>query len=106
MVLPAPSPREKKQTLQSKYGSTVAPLLLDSLMERDDYSTAHSGIKKSIEDLGANHITSATTLPIDDLEASLSWHEPATLAQLRTGSCHFLNNYQMRIGKVEDATCP
>ena len=102
---------EMKQTLQSKYGAAVAPFLTDGVMGRDDYSTTikalHTqAVAKSIEDLGANHLTGAAPLPIDDSELSLSRHERATLAQLRSGDCHFLKDYQMRIGKADDATCP
>ena len=104
-------PRSMKHTLQSRFGAKVAPFLVDGVMGRGEYPAAlkslHTdAVANSIPALGANHVIGTPPPPIDDSERALFRHERTTLAQLRSGDSIYLKDYQMRIGKSEDATCP
>ena len=108
----APSgPRSKKNTLGSKYGAVVEPLLSDGVMRQEDYRPALSALHTqavtlSITNLGENHLITSPPPPICDSEASLTRKERCALAQLRSGDCNLLKDYQMRVGSSVDATCP
>lgn len=80
-------------------------------MAADEYRSAikslHTrAVTQSIDDLGANHLLDSIPPPIDDSELALTRSERTTLAQLRSGKCHRLNDYQMKVGKTDNATCP
>ena len=111
VVSSASGPRDKKATLSSKYGPAVASLLTDGVLPQEEYglalSTLHTeAVTESIQNLGDNHLLSAPPPPIDDSEIALERTERCILAQLRTGDCSLVKDYQMRIGKSADALCP
>ena len=76
----------------------------------DDIDTIKSlhtaAVDDSIVSLGDNYILGTPPPPIDDSEVALSRLERCTLAELRSGDCHLMNDYQMRVGKSADAVCP
>ena len=111
VVLSDPGPRRKKATLRSKYGGKVEPFLTGGAMVAGEYrstiSSLHtSAVTQSINDLGENHLLNSAPPPIDDSELALHRTERTTLAQLRSGECHRLKDYQMKVGKADDAICP
>ena len=94
-----------------KYGTVVEPFLSDGVMRQDDYcptlTALHTqAVSRSIDNLGENHLIATRHPPIDDTEVALNRKERCTLAQLRSGDCCLLKDYQMRVGKSVDATCP
>ena len=110
-VTSAPGPRTKKFTLGSKHGHVVEPFLSDGIMRQEDFRPALTAlhtqaVARSITNLGENHLIAASPPPIDDSEACLNRKERCTLAQLRSGDCSLLKDYQMRVGSSVDATCP
>ena len=56
--------------------------------------------------LGAHSILGEIPPAVSSSEASLNRAERVTLAQLRTGRCRRLNDFQHLIGKLESAVCP
>ena len=111
VVLTDPGPRRKKETLRSKFGEKVEPFLTDGTIAVDEYRSAiktlHTkAVTQSIEDLGENHLLNSIPPPIDDSELALNRPERTTLAQLRSGECHRLNDYMMKVGKSDNAICP
>ena len=106
-----PGPRRMKETLGTKYGDDVSPFLVNGVIVPYQYpaviSSLHTqAVRDSITNLGENHLLQSVPLPIDDSETALNRRERTTLAQLRTGDCSNLKDYQMRIGKSDNALCP
>ena len=90
-----------KSTLGSKYGAVVEPFLAAGIMRPEDYRPAINSlytdaVASSIRSLGKNHLLGASPLLINEAETALSRHERCTLAQLRSGDCILLKDYQMR----------
>ena len=106
-----PGPRSMKQTLASRFGQAIEPYTTGGVVLREDYQLAikslhTSAVADSIADLGINHVLGAPPPPINDSELALNRLERCTLAQLRSGDCHLMKDYQMRVGKSADALCP
>ena len=106
-----PGPRKMKQTLASKCGPTVEPFLQNGVIPPTAYKKTinqiHSEVvRDSITNLADNRVLNAPAPKINPEETHLPRKTRATLAQLRSGHCARLKDYQHRIGKADDDYCP
>ena len=104
-------PRHNKETLSSKVGHLVEPHLVNgeippgtfrSTINQLHTNVVHSAIARS----SVNRVLGTPPPRISPSESSLSRQTRAALAQLRSGHCSRLQDFQLRIGKVNDDTCP
>ena len=110
VTLPS-GPRRSKETLQSKCWDLVEPYLQDGVIPpntyRDTLNKIHSKVvSDSITNISPNRILNAPAPKIDAQESYLPRQCRAVLAQLRSGFCAKLRNFQYRIGGSDDDTCP
>ena len=90
IVTAPPGPRLMKQTLSSRHFDKISSHLTNGVTVPAEYGA----ILKEI------HCDAVAG------ELRLSRGERSTLAQLRTGECHLLGNYQVKTGGADCATCP
>ena len=100
-----------KDTLKSKCGYLVEPHLRDGVIPADAYKEVigkiHTEVVSDvISNRSPNRVLNAPTPDISAQETFLPRPIRATLAQLRSGHCAKLNDYQLRIGKVNSDICP
>ena len=100
-----------KHTLSTKHIGDIQQFLTNGVIELDDYKPAldslhTSAVRASIDKLGPNRLLGVVPPPIAASENSLSRLERSTLAQLRSGQCHLLNDYKVLMGRGTSATCP
>ena len=103
--------RNMKQTLQSKHGDAVSRFVNDGAINEADYKKIlgeiHTeSVKKTISKLAPNPLLGAPPPPISPSEATLTRKQRSTLAQLRSGQCHMLNDYKVLTGRSHSALCP
>ena len=104
-------PRDKKQTLQSKFLSTVAPYLNNGSLPPENYRTT---IKALHTDAVAAAIAASEPNPllqtrpptVADEELSLPRRYRTTLSQLRSGYSSSLAYYRERVGRSDNLRCP
>ena len=113
VVTAPPGPRHMKDTLHSKHIAAISPLLSNGTTDPATYratlKTIHTeSVSRVADDPNYNfsRILGGTRPYISPSESSLSRAERSTLAQLRSGQCHLLQDYQLRIGKSTSAVCP
>ena len=103
-------PRNKKHTLQSRFGAKVAPYVsqdgavADVESARREIHTA--AVAESIAARGTNRVLGTPAPPVHEEERQLSRQTRRTLSQLRSGHCYSLNNYKHRIGQSDTNICP
>ena len=104
--------RSMKHTLQSKVSDVVQPYLnADGVIEPGTYKATidsiHTDIvSDAISRLAPNRILNCAPPVIDNKENYLPRITRATLAQLRSGFCSRLNDYQFKIGERPNDLCP
>ena len=100
-----------KQTLATKHSNKVDRFLTNGVLDPADYKralqTLHTeAIGNTIAKLGDNPILNARPPPIASSEAQLTRKQLSTLAQLRSGQCHLLNDFLVLKGRGQSALCP
>ena len=100
-----------KQTLSTKHTDDIRAFLNNGVIELDSYKPALNSIhtdavRKSIASLGPNPLLGVSPPPIAASEKFLSRIQRSTLAQLRSGQCHLLNDYKVLTGRGTSAVCP
>ena len=103
--------RRMKETLRTKYRQVVEPYLVDGVLPSDIYKQTineiHSkAVTSYISRLDPNPILGYVSPPVDKSERSLPRSQRTALAQPRSGHCHLLDDYKMRIGRSSSALCP
>ena len=90
-------PRNKKQTLQRRFNTEVAPYMsqdgtvVDAISARKEIHT--TAVRDSIEARGINRVLGMPAPAVDKDEEKLLRKTRRTLAQLRSGFCLYLNDY-------------
>ena len=103
--------RNMKQTLQSKHGSKISRFVTDGAIDASQYrnilDTLHTeSVQQTINRLEPNPLLDTRPPPISPSETTLTRKQRSTLAQLRSGQCHLLNDYQVLTGRSHSALCP
>ena len=106
-----PGPRRMKETLKSKVGHLVEPHLVNGVIPPGSYKSSinkiHTKIVQEARAKCSNNRVLGTPAPIiNTAESSLCRPTRAVLAQLRSGHCSRLLDFQLKIGKVVNASCP
>ena len=106
-----PGPRRKKETLTTKVGHLVEPHLVNNAVPADAYKTTvdqiHTRVvEEALSRSSNNRVLGARAPRIDPSETSLSRPTRAVLAQLRSGHCAKLQDFQHRIGSSVSDQCP
>ena len=106
-----PGPRRMKETLKTKVGHLVEPHLVNGVVPPGSYKSTNDDIHTKVvreakRKSGANRVLGTSAPPINATESSLSRPTRAVLAQLRSGHCAKLQDFQLRIGKVASDNCP
>ena len=78
--------------------------VVDAESARREIHTA--AVTESIAARGINGVLGAPAPPVREEEKQLSRKTRRTLAQLRSGYCHSLNDYKHRIGQSDSSICP
>ena len=113
-VVTAPSgPRPMKETLAHKHFSTVEPFLTNGVLPASEYKETKkklhtNAVTASIAKLAEfkNPVIDEAPPAISESEKSLKRIDRTTLAQLRSGQCKYLNDYQVLTGRSTSALCP
>ena len=111
-VVTAPyGPRKMKETLHSKYASSVDQHLSNGLTDPAQHSSIlksihTSAVAASINRLGVNPLLGTRPLPISPSERRLSRPQRTTLSQLRSGHCQLMQDYRVRVGQSTTDVCP
>ena len=100
-----------KQTLATKHSDKINRFLTNGTLDPGDYKksldTLHTeAVSNTIAKLGKNPILDTNPPPIASSESRLSRKQRSTLAQLRSGQCHLLNDYLVLTGRKQSALCP
>ena len=106
-----PGPRRLKDTLQTKVGHLVEPHLVNGVLPPSTFKTSigliHSAVvQETLRKRSNNRVLGTQAPKIHPSESSLSRPTRAVLAQLRSGHCSKLRDFQHRIGKSADDLCP
>ena len=106
-----PGPRRMKQTLATKHSNKINRFLTNGILDPGDYKksldTLHTeAVTNTIAKLSKNPILESNPPPIASSESRLSRKQRSTLAQLRSGQCHLLNDYLVLTGRKQSALCP
>ena len=89
-------PRPMKETLHSRYHSTVLPRLGSNRMESHQNLHTHA-VYSAIQLQGNNRVLKKHPPPISDEEQRLNRRQQCTLSQLRSGHCRLLQDYKHRV---------
>ena len=100
-----------KNTLQSKHLSSVASHLnngsTDPATYRATLTAIHTeAVSRTVASHSFSRILGSARPAISPSESTLSQAERSTLAQLRSGQCHHLLDYQLKVGRSPTAVCP
>ena len=101
-----------KQTLRSKVIDDVRPYIEDDgYIKRGSYplvkNLIHTDVvRRAIDRAGPNRVLGTKPPEIHKSEKNLPRLSSVTLAQLRSGHCARLRNYQHRVGRSDSAICP
>ena len=104
-------PRRLKHTLRSKCIAAVQPYLQpDGTLSQGRFPAVknllHTAIVgDTINNLGPNRVLGVPPPLVDASESSLPRQTRTVLAQLRSGQCGRLKDYQLKIGKMNDDLC-
>ena len=103
-------PRNKKQTLQRRFNSAVAPYMNHDGTIADAASVGSSlhtsAVSDSIQARGINRVLGAPAPPVHEEEQQLPRKTRRILAQLRSGYCSSLNDYRHRVELSGSNICP
>ena len=104
-------PRSMKQTLASKHIDTVRPYHVNCSIDpagyRDVIKDIHtSAVADTITSMNHSRLLEGPHPDAFASEKTLSCAERSILAQLRTGECHLLMDYQTKVGRADSALCP
>ena len=110
-VTAPPGPRAKKQTLSSKYLAGVSSHLTNGTLDPENYrntiKSIHTEVVSNvISRCGHSRVLGGPRPSLSPSERLLTRPERTALAQLRSGDCHFLGDYLLRVGRSESAVCP
>ena len=111
-VVTAPDePRQMKHTLRTKHYASIAPRLSNGVTDPTTYratlkSIHTEAVADSISKNKFSRVLGCDRPEISPSESTLSRASRSTLAQLRTGDCHHLLNYQLMVGRSQTALCP
>jgi len=102
-------PRNKKQTLQSRFYADVADHLQDGVTM--DVGTARKeihtrAVEVSMRDRGDNSVLGTPAPEIAEEEGELPRKTRRILAQLRSNYCSSLNDYRFRVELSDTPMCP
>ena len=111
VVTAPPGPRKMKKTLASKHLPSVESHLTDGKTDIALYKSIIGKIHtevvaNTIQTINHSRVLDGPRPDISASELSLSRADRTTLAQLRTGDCHLLNDYLVKTGRSNDAACP
>ena len=112
VVSSGPGRRSQRFTLQSKVGAVVEPFLVDGVMPAGEYRQAinrihTTAVSEAISNQTPNRVLGINPPPpIAAEEAQLGRRHRVVLAQLRSGRCCLLKDYNFAINKVVDDLCP
>ena len=105
-----PGPRAMKRTLGSMFSKDIEHLRGDVQSPagyRRGLRALHStAVREALGCQGPNRLLGRPAPPISDSERELPRPYRTALSQLRSGFCSRLSDYKLRIGQVDDATCP
>ena len=106
-----PGPRRSKETLKTKVGHLVEPHLVNGIIppgaHKPTIDKIHTKIVLDVKNRTSNNRILGSPAPkIDNSEKTLSRPTRSVLAQLRSGFCSKLQDFQLRIGKTADNICP
>ena len=65
-----------------------------------------AAVSSAIDAISHSRVLDGPRPDISPSELSLSRADRSTLAQLRTGECHLLMDYQSKVGRSTSALCP
>ena len=107
----SPRARNMKQTLNSKHGGRIARFKTDGVIVQSQYrnvlDTLHTeSVTRTIGELEPNPLLGERPPSISPSETTLTRRQRSTLAQLRSGQCHLMNDYQVLTGRTLSALCP
>ena len=102
-------PRDKKGTLQRRYGARVLKYCTNGAVE--DAKAARAELHTEFVDAAIrarsnNRVLNTPTPDIDEEELTLPRPYRTTLSQLRSGHCSSLNEYKYIIQSSDTASCP
>ena len=112
VVTRPPGRRKMKETLHSKVIQDVQPFLdANGVIAPGTYgdvikSLHTDAVVNSINNRAPNRVLGDRPPAINTKEKYLQRKTRVTLAQMRSGFCYHLKDYQFRIGKTQDETCP
>ena len=107
-----PGPRRMKETLSTKVSHLVSPFLVDDVMPVGGCKQAMDAIHtlvvaSKMQSYGNNRVLNDRAPAINPIEEFLPRPTRAALAQLRSGHCARLNDYQFyRLGRINSPLCP
>ena len=104
ITIQEPRQRPMKETLHSRHQSTVLPSLGSSRMESHQNLHTHA-VDLAIQLQGNKRALKKRPPPISDEEQRLNRRQRCTLAQLRSGHCHLLQDYKYRVLGVPSDIC-
>ena len=111
-VVSLPSgPRAMKHTLQSRFRPLLEPHLVNGSIDHTNYRNVLQSIHthsaaNTISSLDPNPVLGTTPPPISPSERRLTRIQRTTLAQLHSGHCKYLGDYQALTGRSFSAICP
>ena len=100
-----------KARLASKHLPRIAGYLTDGVLDIADLVAAQNSVhteavRRTISSLDANPLLGTTPPPVANSEKHLTRKQRSTLAQLWSGQCHLLGDYQVLLGCSTSAVCP
>ena len=96
ITIQEPRPRTMKETLHSRYHSTVLPRIGSSRMEIHQNLHTHA-VDLAIQLLGNNRVLKRRPPSISDEELRLNRRQRCTLSPLQSGHCHLLQDNKHRV---------
>ena len=111
-IVTSPSgPRNKKATLQSRFLCNLTPYLEGGVLQPDRYKSTiaqlhTTAVATSISNRSPNRVLQSSPPPISEEEVILPRIHRTTLAQLRSGFCSSLKDFQVAIHSTTNPLCP
>ena len=111
-IVTSPSgPRNKKATLQSRFLCNLTPYLEGGVLQPDRYKSTiaqlhTTAVATSISNRSPNRVLQSRPPPISEEEVTLPRIHRTTLAQLRSGFCSSLKDFQVAIRSTTNPLCP
>ena len=106
-----PGPRQMKDSVGTKVGHLVSPFLVNGVIPdgavKSTIDRIHTDVvADTISSYSVNRVLNAPAPELNPIELSLPRPTQVVLAQLRSGFCSRLNDYQHRLGRIGDSLCP